>query len=434
MTRKTISVFFVLLFISFNLMAAHVAIAPETGAYGVNMASYKYKGNEHEDGYRWGKGTGLNDINVPTDQRSPSFENLTGDDSKMYYLDQHIIGLGGVYDLESSQKNSNTRYTVTAYCANGFNFKSQSNPNIVRPFEILIVARYGDNETDRIEVLKDSGQSETFNYIVDEKKDNGAHLWFDLVLALPLDVDPVPGSTYIEANGQTYSLVQENDYTALVTINVTAWDANGVIGTDSISIPFSGYFNGQTEGKGDDRLSLMFTPNANAGNLNIQTQHSLPIPVGNIDFMLDAEYTERKDGWGNDISDRYDPGYVKIFFSSRNEPDDANAQPFRFVHSSVGDSDPLTNYNSIGYEIVVSGSNSSTSFSGDDHLVNGDVENAIIPEKVTSNTSHQGAREFFEYSGTINVIIDEPTTIMQEGDYHDTVYVHVVTDPDKAGK
>ena len=425
MTRKTISVFFVLLFISFNLMAAHVAIAPETGAYGVNMASKKYRGNEHSGiNFSWIKGTGASDDD-------PTFDQLTGVQSKKWYLDQHIIGLGGVYDLESSQKNSNTRYTVTAYCANGFNFKSQSNPNIVRPFEILIVARYGNDETDRIEVLKDSGQSETFYYIVEENKDNGVKLWFDLVLALPLDADPVPGSTYIEANGQTYSLVQENDYTALVTINVTAWDANGVIGTDSISIPFSGYFNGQTEGKGDDRLSLMFTPNANAGNLNIQTQHSLPIPVGNIDFMLDADYTKHET---TSQDEKYKDGYVKIFFSSRNEPDDANAQPFRFVHSSVGDSDPLTNYNSIGYEIVVSGSNSSTSFSGGDHLVNGDVENAIIPEKVTSNTSYQGAREFFEYSGTINVIIDEPTTIMQEGDYHDTVYVHVVTDPDKAGK
>ncbi len=426
MTRRTIFVFLLLLFICFNLMAvAHVAIAPETGAYGVNMASYKYRGNEHiGNNFSWIKGTGASDDD-------PTFDQLTGVQSKQWYLDQHIIGLGGVYDLESSQKNSNTRYTVTAYCANGFNFKSQSNPNIVRPFEILIVARYGDNETDRIEVLKDSGQSETFNYIEEKNKDNGEHLWFDLVLALPLDADPVPGSTYIKANGQTYSLVQENDYTALVTINVTAWDANGVIGTDSISIPFSGYFNGQTEGKGDDRLSLMFTPNANAGNLNIQTQHSLPIPVGNIDFMLDADYTKHEITWQDE---KYKDGYVKIFFSSRNEPDDANAQPFRFVHSSVGDSDPLTNYNSIGYEIVVSGSNSSTSFSGDDHLVNGDVENAIIPEKVTSNTSHQGAREFFEYSGTINVIIDEPTTIMQEGDYHDTVYVHVVTDPDKAGE
>ncbi len=423
MTRRTIFVFLLLLFICFNLMAvAHVAIAPETGAYGVNMASSKYRGNEHSgNNFSWIKGTGEPD--------NPTFDQLTGVQSKQWYLDQHIIGLGGVYDLESSQKNSNTRYTVTAYCANGFNFKSQSNPNIVRPFEILIVARYGEEKTDRVEALKSSGQSETFYY-----KGAKDYLWFDLVLALPLDEDPVPGSNYIKADGQTYSLVQTNDYTALVTINVTAWDENGVIGTDSISIPFSGYFNGQTEGKGDDRLSLMFTPNANAGNLNIQTQHSLPIPVGNIDFMLDAEYTERKDGWGNDISDRYDPGYVKIFFSSRNEPDDANTQPFRFVHSSVGDSDPLTNYNSIGYEIVVSGSNSSTSFSGDDHLVNGDVENAIIPEKVTSNTSHQGAREFFEYSGTINVIIDEPTTIMQEGDYHDTVYVHVVTDHDKAGK
>lgn len=426
MTRRTIFVFLLLLFICFNLMAvAHVAIAPDTGAYGVNMASNKYRGNEHSGiNFSWIKGTGASDDD-------PTFDKLTGVQSKKWYLDQHIIGVGGVYDLESFQQNTSTRYEITAFCANGFYFKSQINPNIVRPFEILIVARYGQDKTDDVVSLKSSGQRAEFTW-QDDKGSNSGNLWFDLVLALPLDEDPVPGSNYIKADNQTYPLVQASDYTALVTINVTAYDSTGIIGTDSISIPFSGYFDGQTEEKRDERLSLMFTPNANAGNLNIQTQNSMPIPVGNIDFMLDADYTKHETTWWQD--EKYKDGYVKIFFSSRNEPDDANAQPFRFVHSSVGDSDPLTNYNSIGYEIVVSGSNSSTSFSGDDHLVNGDVENAIIPEKVTSNTSYQGAREFFEYSGTINVIIDEPTTIMQEGDYHDTVYVHVVTDPDKAGK
>lgn len=432
MIRKAISISLLFMFICFDLMAAaHVAIAPETGAYGVNMASNKYQGDKYTGtDFSWIQSSNTN--RPPSwwidENWRPTFDQMTGEESQKWYLDQHIIGLGGVYDLAENQQNENTKYTVTAFCTNGFNFKSQSNPNIVRPFKILIVARYGNNLTDKVAVLEYSGQSETFNY-----RSGNAHLWFDLVLALPLDEDPVPGSNYIKANGQTYSLVQANDYTALVTINVTAWDGSGnVIGMDSITIPFSGYFDGQIEGKKDERLSLMFTPNANAGNLNIQTQHSRPIPVGNIDFMLDADYTQRTNDW-EEVP--YKQGYVKIFFSSSSEPDDANAQPFRFVHSSVGNSDALTNYNSIGYEIVVSDLNSSTStsFYGYDHLFNGDVENAIIPEKVTSNTSYQGDREFFEYSGQINVVIDEPTVVMLPGDYHDKVYVHVVTDPAKAG-
>lgn len=424
MTRRTIFVFLLLIFICFNLMAvAHVAIAPETGAYGVNMASYKYRGNEHSgNNFSWIKGTGASD--------NPTFDQLTGVQSKQWYLDQHIIGVGGVYDLESSQQKTSTRYEITAFCANGFYFKSQNNPNIVRPFEILIVARYGQDKTSNVVSLKSSGQRAEFTW-QDDDGSNPGNLWFDLVLALPLDEDPVPGSNYIKADNQTYPLVQASDYTALVTINVTAYDSTGIIGTDSISIPFSGYFDGQTEEKRDERLSLMFTPNANAGNLNIQAQNSMPIPVGNIDFMLDADYTKHEQTWQDE---KYKDGYVKIFFSSSSEPDNANAQPFRLVHSSVGSFDALTNYNSIGYEIVVSDTTSSTTFLGDDYLFNGDVDNAIIPEKVTSNTSYQGDREFFKYSGTIYVNIDAPTTIMQFGDYHDTVYVHVVTDPDKAGK
>lgn len=417
MIRKTALISFILLFVSFGLMAAHVAIAPYNGAYGVNMASYKYQGDKHiEVGYRWGK---------YGDQDNPAskFEALSGEESKKVYLDEHMIGVGGLYNLSgATQQNTATRYQVTATCTNGFYFKSQSNPNIMRPFEILIVARYRDRVTDRVvtdrvEALKSSGQSETFYY-----KGSGTHIWFDLVLALPLDVEPVPGSNYVIVNGQRYSLVQANDYTALVSINVTAWDSKGdIIDSETVNIPFSGYFDGDVEGRHDDRLSLMFTPNANAGNLNILTQNSQYIPVGNIDFLLNAHNS----GISNPEN------YVKIFFSSSNEPDDATAQNFRFVHSSVEPSTALTNYNSIGYEILVMGDNgaSSARFLGSDHLDgNGQISNAITPMKVTAEITHQGNRDFYQYSGQINVFIHEPETVMLPGDYHDRVYVHVVTD------
>ena len=422
MIRKTALISFLLLFICFGLMAEpHVALAPYTGAYGVNMASNKYQGDKHTDDYRWGDGSGQSSF----EWNSPSFDNLPAEDSRKYYLDQHMIGVGGVYGLSEDQRKPLTRYEVIATCTNGFYFKSQSNPNIMRPFEILIVARYenspGEGTTDHVAELDYSGKKATFYY-----KGLGEHIWFDMVLALPLDEnqDPVPGSNYIMADGQRYSLVQADDYTALVTINITAWDHNGnIIDSDTISIPFSGYYDGEIDGKRDDRLSLMFTPNVNAGNLNILTQNSQYIPVGNIDFLLDAK------------GKNYESDYVKIFFSSSNEPDDATAQDFRFVHSSVEPSTALTNYNSIGYEILVMSEDNTENalFPGSDHLVNDQIENAISPRKVTSLTSKQGNRDYFRYSGQINVFIHAPQTVMLPGDYHDRVYIHVVTDPSKAG-
>ena len=131
MIRKTALISFLLLFICFGLMAEpHVALAPYTGAYGVNMASNKYQGDKHTDDYRWGDGSGQSS----SEWSSPSFENLPAEDSRKFYLDQHMIGVGGVYGLSEDQRNLLTRYEVIATCTNGFYFKSQSNPNIMRPF------------------------------------------------------------------------------------------------------------------------------------------------------------------------------------------------------------------------------------------------------------------------------------------------------------
>ena len=63
--------------------------------------------------------------------------------------------------------------------------------------------------------------------------------------------------------------------------------------TDAIVIPFSGYYDGLPDsGKGDQLVSLMFTPSGNAANLNIISDANRSVQVGHIDFLLDS--TENK--------------------------------------------------------------------------------------------------------------------------------------------
>lgn len=419
--KKMFTALCILLFIFVSLqtvIAVNVSIVPYAGAYGVNMASNKYRGNENtfaiDKNYTWVEGS-VNDA---------SFNSLRG---RTGYTDDMMIATGGVSGLTEVQ---GSYYILTATCENGFYFKSQSNPNFVRPFEIVIVTRFDENGpktgyTDDVIVMNSSGDSEPVYYDDEATSDR---MWFDLVLCLPLDDDPVAGTNYVEANDQRFPLVQADDYTALVTLNLTAYDQKGnILDTDTISIPFSGYYNGQiTQGRNNDRMSLMFTPSGNAGNLNILLHAGTPMPVGKIDFLLDAG--------GNS----YNYYYARIFLSSSNEPDDSTAQDFRLVHNSVGSSDTLTNYNSIGYSIVMMGAEGSAgtgvrTFEGSDYIDdNGNVSNAIVPRMISEQPAWGTQRTYFEYGGDIYVNIDVPETVMLPGDYHDRVYVHVVTD-DAAG-
>ena len=409
---------FLFIFVSLQtVIAVNVSIVPYAGAYGVNMASNKYRGNENtfaiNKNYTWVEGS-VND---------ESFNRLSG---RTGYTDDMMIATGGVSGLTEVQ---GSYYILTATCENGFYFKSQSNPNFVRPFEIVIVTRFDENGpktgyTDDVIVMNSSGDSEPVYYDDEATSDR---MWFDLVLCLPLDDDPVAGTNYVEAYDQRFPLVQADDYTALVTLNLTAYDQKGnILGTDTISIPFSGYYNGQiTQGRNNDRMSLMFTPSGNAGNLNILLHAGTPMPVGRIDFLLDAG--------GNS----YNYDYARIFLSSSNEPDDSTAQNFRLVHNSVGSSDTLTNYNSIGYSIVMMGAEGPAgtgvrTFEGSDYIDDKGVSNAIVPRMISEQPAWGTQRTYFEYSGDIYVNIDVPETVMLPGDYHDRVYVHVVTD-DTAG-
>ena len=441
MKRKALEILIMILLFPVALNAADVVISTYSGAYGVNMASEKYSGasKNRTENYRWGR------YDKSGDLYAPSFEKFSYDDGLEFYLDEMIIASGGVqFDPDPDEDGyTGYRYEIQATCPNGFYFRSQSNPNFIRPFKILVVTRFKGNYTDsnghlnedtdytgEVIVLEDTGESKTVYYDQDATADR---MWFDLVLALPLDPEkmPIDGTNYIVSDdGQRYSLVQADDYTALVTITIRAYgDDSTLIGSDSVTIPFSGYYDGITDGKNDDRMSLMFTANGNAANLNIKMHAGTRMQVGTINFLMDS--TDSTIGSLDD--------YVKIFFSSDVDAQNANASEFRFVHESVQSNTILTNYNSIGFDVIVDGNENtgrqSRTFDGTDHLdSNKEIENAIIP---ASDSKHlpwvDVTRIYYEYSGDVYVLIDSDylnqsdDSMMLEGTYTSRVYMHVVT-------
>lgn len=423
----------VFIFITTMLYAsATLALYPYGGAYGVNIASTYY-----QRGDEWG-GHAFNQINVDVDLKEDY-----GDDwnafYRDYYSDQHIIASGGAFEIDSSQRKDSVSYTLTATCPNGFYFRSQANPKFIRPFEILVIARYVNSNNEQATIsattLSDTGQSVTIDW-PEDSSNSDRKLWFDLVLVLPFDREPITGTNYIESGGERYPLINADDYTALVTLTLTYTDSNGTY-PETLTIPFSGYYNGNvSSGKNNQRVSVMFTPSGNAGNLNIQEHQNQEIHVGSVDLLLDAT-TGNADGIYGQNQQRHSDDYVKIFLSSSSNPNDESASTFRFVHSSITPNTMLTNYNSIGYKLIVTGAEfggaSYHEFDGTDHLdANKDISNAIIPEHEFDVAYTLGAsgywREYYVYHGDISVRINPVVTTMLAGTYSSDVYIHVVTE------
>ena len=427
MRRLSIIMLLILMLSSMSLVAADVALAPYTGIYGVNMASMLYQGGEVWEG---------KDLN-----------GYTASKSEINYSNAHIIALGGVYNIPSNEMNKDSYYSLTVTCSNGFYFKSQSHPSSIRPFELKVIPRFEngsgdytgtDSDSDPV-VIQYSGQTVDIHY---DSASTGSKMWFDLILVLPIDYEPTPNSNFIVADGRQYNLVQADDYTALVSIELKYGDKR-----TNIIIPFSGFYNGASStGKLDNNVSLMFTPTGQAANMVIGNTAS--VPVGHIDFMMNVSSGT---GYRNGES-------IGIFLSSSSDPTVCDRDGFLFRHSSVKANTAITDYNSIPYQVYVRGKENNgykdtagtgsitrtREFDGTDYLnasgniVNGQggISNFIRPEWRSPDpvtTEYEGIFsgnpiEYYEYHGDIEVAIDEPRSLMLEGSYTSTVYIHVVTD------
>ena len=117
--RKTILIFISLIMIASSIFAGAPGVNPQNGGFGINMASTNY--------------------NFEDAAMSISYDDNGKGDGKKTYGDEHMVALGGVWNMESthietssgmyqwSNKECETPMTVIVNCPNGFYFESISN-------------------------------------------------------------------------------------------------------------------------------------------------------------------------------------------------------------------------------------------------------------------------------------------------------------------
>ena len=256
-------------------------------------------------------------------------------------------------------------------------------------------------------------------------------LWADIVLVLPGTV----ANDTVTYNNVVYPLIEADDYTALVTITM---EYGGQI--KSITIPFSGFYEKGNTVKEESVCSLLVNPYSTAAHLSIAEDRGTWVPVGSLDFMLS---TATNTNTTNPV----------IFASSSSNPE-AAADEFRLVHESATFNTPLTQTNSIGFDVRIrnlnaDGGTSSYIFDGTatqesvtKKLKNGpsyDTDSGknqypssedwggIVPAKIYSKLQHDNAeKSYYLYNGEIEVMMDQGTNVMLEGRYTGTVYIHVI--------
>ena len=466
MKKKILLSTLIILMFSLPLMAFQaMEIVPFEGSFDVPLANEYYKANEDGSWNYDGSGSAFSGDSVDE-------HGVCTTPGK--YSNAEIVAIAELQRVTKEDLEKYKDVTVTVSCPNGMFFVSQSNPAFKFPFELQLFwkdAAYCDYEEqewvyhsfldqgyewpnpETWEIKSLSSQEATHYKEENEPVSNqdpettitirdglgsyetegenllgcqwkrqniGLDLWADIVLVLPGTVNELNDT--VTYNNVVYPLIEADDYTALVTITMEYGGKS-----KSITIPFSGSYDRDDSQPKESTCSLLVNPYSTAAHLSITEDRGSWVPVGSLDFMLS---TAAITGSTKKLSAPI------IFASSSNDPETGAADDFRLVHESVKFNTPLTQTNSIGFDVRIrnlnaDGGTSSCVFDGtatEDKVVNGSVS-AIKPAKVEATLDHNtDDRSYYLYNGEIEVMMDPGTNVMLEGRYTGTVYIHVIAD------
>ena len=484
--RKTLIIVIAILISASALYAGQVGLNPWHGGFGIDMATTEYNFNSKKLEY------------ISPSQFTEAAVNSN-------YSDTHMVALGGVWNMESKREGiywvneSDKKMMITAECDNGFYFESISNPGARRPFKLYLVVKesyssqpdmysqnsdsqYGrTNGTVRIFELKEgklSSEPIDYTYITPSNylTYDGSladytidfrpagfkyqYMWFDVILCLPYD--SAQGTNYVTSEGKMtynnreYTLVEADDYTAIVTLRIE-WNGQ----EKELTIPLRGYYSANITEQ-DSTASLSVRPRASAANLSIETMQGIEVPVADIDFMATG-YPKRDengnilyyDGDGNQLeTDRVgkDYGTMKfenidsfyMFLSASRNPFESDPNGFRLIRRNRGYSESPYSEDYIGFTVRVSptaveGANQNISpvdFDGTKSVPSSGTlspadKAGMIQIKKETNYETGGENKpvtFTRFQATASIIMDQATTVMNDGIYEEEIYVHIVTD------
>lgn len=413
----TITTLFIMLF---PIIAApsvnDVRVWPLNGSTSINLLSKDYPDRNTGDGV-W-----------------PNWVSGTSNQSQGTFLDKNIIGLAQI-GFGGMTENERLYWSIDVVCSNGdYKLVSQSESAYSRPFKIFTVVSWpqyttsnnGDGRVGTYEIVSGSSTTRkafpyvsTGNWWNPTVYDDG-YLVFDILIALPGNDDDNDG--VLTYNGKNYFLADKEDYAAMVTATVSVTKEDGTLVDKAIiSFPVTGYVSYNSSSTLSDRFSLLVTPNDYSRNIQLENT-GVSQQIATIDFL-----------YGIRNGSATPNGRPAIFLSSSSNPYDSSAGKFTFIHQDAGSF--TTSRNSITYKIVVSDGVTRTEFDGTDYVPSGSSNFDNLENKLTiqSNVAYYSARgdtpySWWDYNGTVNLILDSHPDIMNAGRYESSLYVHVLSE------
>ena len=486
----------VLLFARINLTLAQVwnilpigykeptmTLTPYDAASGISMSNDKYPERPNGTIMIWQQ------------------ENQIKWDNIQHYGNIHIVALGSLYNIPkvyTISESGNTKkiaflkdnpeITITAVSTTDFMFVSQLQPSYRRPFSLTLIPTstegnyinsFGNRRKGKSYLINsEEGGSFPLTYdggigyaegtgtpvtnTADAEKNMYANMWFDLILALPLDRTTETG---VVADGITYELAEAEDYTSIVYITMSYTPVYEVYEVtynegiysevkssdqdiiqapiiETIALPFSGFYSRITSDNRNKSSASFFIntyPAASSLSLNPSSRTGIPRTLIDIADIYLLYSLENLQPWSSKPAN--DSRLARIFLSASPSATNESQTGFMFVHE--GATSISEGRNAVGYTVYVRDNDATSSpFKVYDGTTYVSWENGEIPEgkgeylnsycNITKQIWHSDSqsRHYHSFDGTISILIDDTNELMEDGLYKSNIYVHLVTEED----
>lgn len=474
-----------------------MTLTPYDAASGISMSNNKYPERGNGSLITWVQGD-LQSWTVNPQQ----------------YINDHIVALGTLYDIPKAYTISqsgdtkkeiaflkeNPEITITAVSTTDFMFISQSQPSYRRPFALSIIPTSSENTLKNYGGEKHNVHDYTRNirknasFLINDSEggsfpltyDGGkgypegqlksvdesvyaasklyAHMWFDLILSLPMDRTTETG---IVADGITYELAEAEDYTSIVYITMSytpvyeVYEVTYDEGSNSysepksagpdiiqapiietIALPFSGFYSRITSTNRNESSASFFIntyPAASSLSLNPSSRTGIPrtlIDIADIYLLYNLQnLPQSANKPGNDSK------LARIFLSASPSATNKSQTGFMFVHE--GATSISEGRNAVGYTVYVRDNDATSSpftvYDGTTYVENENGSYEIQEGKgeylnsychITNPISHvdSNRHHYHSFDGTVSILIDDTNELMEDGIYKSNIYVHLVTE------